>query len=121
MKIEAVLAAVGSVFGACGVAAAAAGAHLTNLPNLPVAAQFLLIHAAAIIGLAALSAAFGGRKLVAWSAVVLAVGVVLFSGSLIWSDVFGASPMSSLAPVGGTTLIVGWLFSAVAGLSLLRR
>ncbi|WP_334174853.1 DUF423 domain-containing protein [Pseudoxanthobacter sp.] len=121
MFVRPVLVFFAGLMGAAGVAAAAAGAHLPDVPNLPVAAQFLLFHAAAVVALAALSAAAGGRLLAEIAAIVLMAGAGLFSGSLIVDDLNAARPLAALAPVGGTTLIAGWLLVSVAGLALFRR
>lgn len=115
MALRPALVFIAGLMGACGVAAAAAGAHLPGMANLPSAAQFLLFHATAVVALAAFSAAAGGRLIVELAAVVLIAGALLFSGSLIYDDLTATRTLAPLAPVGGTTLIAGWLFVAIAG------
>jgi uncharacterized membrane protein YgdD (TMEM256/DUF423 family) len=49
-----------------------------------------------------------------WAAVLIVLGIVLFSGS-IYALSFGAPrPLGVVTPVGGSALIVGWFLFAVA-------
>ena len=67
--------------GAAGVALAAAGAHGEGYAALTPAAQFLLMHGAAALAVAAIAsrAAHPGGFLIA--ALILLIGVSLFSGA----------------------------------------
>ncbi|MFC3152035.1 DUF423 domain-containing protein [Litoribrevibacter euphylliae] len=53
------------------------------------------------------------------SAVALAVGVVLFSGSLYLLTMTGLKTLGMITPVGGVSLLLGWLMLAIAGRKLL--
>lgn len=101
------------LFGAAGVALAAAGSHLGGV-NIEIAANFLLFHAPALIGFALL-----GRNRVALVAgYVLALGVALFCGDLVMRAQLFVPLFPMAAPIGGTTMILGWVglaFSALAG------
>lgn len=94
--------------GALGVAAAAGASHLGR-PNLMTAADFLLLHAAALVGISLLA-----DRLAAVAGWVLVVGLVLFAGDLALLSLNGASPLPVMAPVGGGLLIVGWLLLAAS-------
>jgi len=111
------LVAVAGLMGAAGVAAAAAGAHLGG-GLLPTAAEILLVHAAAITGLAALGAArpgrAGGTDL---AAAVLAAGAVLFGGDLALRDLLDLRLVPYAAPTGGVAMIAGWLLAAGAAVA----
>ncbi len=50
-----------------------------------------------------------GAETVCW---LLAVGIVLFSGSLYLLAVTGTSALGAITPVGGLALIVAWLWLA---------
>lgn len=96
--------------GALGVATAARASHMAD-DGLGIAANFLLLHAPALIGLSLLAA---NRIAVAAGAVLL-VGLVLFAGDLAARSLLGGPLFPMAAPLGGGGLIVGWLLVAVAG------
>lgn len=103
------LAAVAGLFGAIGVATAAIAAHRVAEPNLGIASNFLMLHAAALLGAAAAATALGLGRLVIVPAWGIALGAALFCGDLLVRVAFGASPLPMTAPVGGTLLIASWL------------
>ena len=116
-----VLVAVAALMGAAGVAASAAAAHVGGGTNLATAAHFLLFHAAAIVGLAALAAQAGrGRTAVTIGAAAIAVGALLFSGDLALRALMEVKLLGGSAPVGGMAMIAGWLVVALAA-PFLRR
>ena len=109
--------AVAALLGLCGVGAGAVGAHAVTDPFLAslmaTGSNFALPHAAALLGLAALSVAcppvtLAGRVLLAVGGWLLAGGTVLFSGGLWLHGLSGRSP-GPIAPAGGTLLLIGWL------------
>jgi len=102
-----------SVFGAlaCGlsVALGAYASHVAQAQDgkrLAIAALFAFGHGLALIVL-------GSRpsRTAAWSMFCLALGVVLFSGSLALAVFFGMP--TALAPFGGSLLMLGWGILAV--------
>ena len=102
------------VLGAAGVALAAAAAHLAAAgsgSNLELAAQFLLIHALALLGIAAVTR--GHEKWLRVGGALFVLGSICFSGGLCLIALIGpgAGPM---VPVGGTALILGWIVLAVS-------
>lgn len=113
--------ATAAAFGACGVALAAAGAHILGEPNVTVAANFLLFHAAALIGFSALAAASTRATGVLISASLIAVGATLFSGELAIHALAKVSAFTIAAPIGGSTTIIGWLVGILAVPFALRR
>ncbi len=102
--------------GAAGVALAAAGAHGNALSDLSPPAQFLMLHAVAAVAIAAVAtrAAHPAGFLIA--ALVLLVGVSLFSGDIAMRSLSGNRLFPMAAPTGGTTMIIGWLALAGAGI-----
>ncbi len=108
-----VLAAVAGLYGAAGVVLAAVGAHAGAGPNVTTAADFLLFHAAALVGATAHAGPRGGRG-VLLAASAWALGAFLFSGELALHALAGVSPLPLAAPTGGVVLIVGWLIAAIA-------
>jgi uncharacterized membrane protein YgdD (TMEM256/DUF423 family) len=103
--------------GFAGVALSAMAAHGPGGPNLDTAARFLLIHAAALVGLAALLS--GGALSLAVGRIaglLLIAGLVLFCGDLV-RRAFADQPLFPMAaPTGGFVLMAGWALVALAGL-----
>ena len=110
-----IVAALAGLYGAAGVALAAAGAHLGGSGGLATtAANFLLFHAAALVGMST-AAAHGRRAAPLMAAASLvATGAFLFSGHLALHALAGRVPVRIAAPVGGSLTILGWLVAAVA-------
>jgi uncharacterized membrane protein YgdD (TMEM256/DUF423 family) len=117
MSIARIHLLVAALMGASGVVLAALASHAGEA-NLAIAAQFLLIHAAALPGLTAC------RKqgllhdpmasLAAWA---LILGTVLFAGDLVIRARLGIRLFPFAAPLGGSLMILAWL---LAGASALR-
>jgi uncharacterized membrane protein YgdD (TMEM256/DUF423 family) len=114
------------LFGATGVALGAFGAH--GLQAMLIergttqawesAARYQLIHAVALLGVAAWLRAAGGAGTVRmlWAARCWSAGIVLFSGSLYVFAAGGPHFMVFLTPVGGVTFIAGWVMVIAAAL-----
>ncbi len=106
--------------GALAVLALAVAAHgfqgtADDLARITRAAEFQLWHALALLGLAALKDR--SPRFSALSATAVQLGILFFSGSLYWLGL--GQSLGSLVwitPLGGTLLIAGWLFLALAGL-----
>ncbi|MBU3886860.1 DUF423 domain-containing protein [Methylosinus sporium] len=107
--------------GAAGVALSAAAAHISSAANLDTASRFLMIHAAAALGLGALLAAKPplGRWLTGVGFALLA-GVALFSGDLVARAFAGDRLFPYAAPIGGSLTIASWLALAIWALAALR-
>ena len=97
--------------GAAGVALAAASAHNGGSEYGRTASQFLILHAAALLGVAALATAL--PRLV-WAGAGLALGACLFSGDLAARAFLGDRLFPMAAPTGGSLMILSWI--ALAGL-----
>ena len=102
------------IAGAAGVAGAAAAEH-GGRNNLRLAALFLLLHAPAL-----LAVGLGDReRKFAPAALMLTLGLAVFSGDLAARDLLGRALFPMAAPLGGGLLILGWL--ALAALAAVRR
>lgn len=111
------------------VLAGAMGAHALRatlspqaLGWLQTAERYQMWHALALGVVVALAAGKGGldapmpyRLTVA--AALFAAGIVLFSGSLYLLALTGWRPIAMAAPVGGLTLMAGWVVLAIHALS----
>ena len=116
------LAGFGAVLGAAGVMLAAAGAHAGGAELAATAANFLLLHAAALLGIAGLAGAAPvlARNFLVCGA-VLGVAAALFSADLATRAFAGSRLAPFAAPVGGGLMILGWLgLAVVCGLAAIR-
>lgn len=107
------LAALASLMGAGGVALAAAAAHGEGDGGLArTAAQFLILHAAALLGLAALLPQMARERLrraLLLCSFGLGCAAILFSGDLAARALAGGRLFPMAAPIGGTGMILFWL------------
>jgi uncharacterized membrane protein YgdD (TMEM256/DUF423 family) len=116
--------AVAALSGALSVCIGAFAAHGIDLRTdtgvkarewLQTGSQYEMIHALAILAVAALSTRLNG-KLAVVAQVLFLLGSVLFCGAL-YGLAFGAPKwFGAVAPLGGTALILGWLCFACAAL-----
>ena len=116
------------VFGFMAVAMGAIGAHFIgdqlsdeNLQRFETAVQFQMWHALALAAVAWLAVRSEPQR--PWSVrtagCAFTVGIVLFSGSLYTLSLTEERSLAFLAPIGGISLMVGWL--AVCASAFNRR
>lgn len=112
-RIQILLAAF---MGAGGVALWAASSH-GGETNLQIAAQMLLIHAAAITGItASRKQGLVQDRLASLAVSALILGVLLFAADLVARARLGARLFPMAAPLGGSLAILGWLMLAGSAL-----
>jgi len=96
--------------GAVGVGLAAAAAHASGGDFGRLAAEFLIMHAAALLGLGAHARGASPRRalrlLVAGSA--MSLGVLMFSADLALLGFKGVRLFPFAAPIGGSLTILSW-------------
>jgi len=97
------------VMGAGGVALAALSVHAGGGALGETAALFLLLHAAAALGVSAHARLAPGAGVILGAGFALAAGAILFAGDLACRAFFSASIFPFAAPVGGSVMIVAWL------------
>jgi len=115
--IDRLLFFLGAIAGLCGVAGAAAAAHVTGSGSLDIAANFLLFHGPLLVAVAlADHVGFGRAGPLRLGGILIAIGLIGFSGDLTVRALQGVSPLPMAAPTGGTLLMLGWLFLAIAAL-----
>lgn len=116
-----VLTGIAALFGCAGIVFAAAGAHAKPGTGLDNAGHMLLFHAPAVIAACAgIAAGLISRPVGLAAAVVLLVGVALFSGDLALRAYAGHRLFPMAAPAGGVVMIGGWALLAVAAFLALR-
>jgi uncharacterized membrane protein YgdD (TMEM256/DUF423 family) len=117
-----ILAAVAALMGAAGVALAAAGVHENGGELAERAALFLLLHAAAALGIAAHARiAMGSSRALVIVGFVMEAGAILFSAELAIHVFSGERIFPFAAPLGGTTMILSWVALAVVFAADSRR
>ncbi|MBV6436292.1 MAG: DUF423 domain-containing protein [Phototrophicaceae bacterium] len=115
------IAVLGALLGATGVALGAFGAHGLSAvleangraATFDTASRYHLIHAVALLGIAALAAALNTSTLTP-AGLVLTAGTVIFSGALYVLAIFDLRIMGAVAPVGGVLMVAGWVWVLVA-------
>ena len=106
------LAAAG-ILGAVGIAAAAGASHGGDAPLLAAAALIALSQAPAVLALALFA---GPGRFIAASATLIACGALLFVADLAARHFLGDRLFPLSAPLGGLTMIGGWLLLVAAAL-----
>jgi uncharacterized membrane protein YgdD (TMEM256/DUF423 family) len=121
-RAELGVAAAAGLVGAAGVALAAVAAHKVTEPALVTAANFLIIHAVAV--LAVTGWALRSELARGWwrtAACLILLGVALFAGDIAASKLAGTGLFPMAAPLGGSLTIAGWGLVSVAALVEWRR
>lgn len=112
LAIAGALIALATVLGAFGAHALKAHLSQDKLAVYDTAVRYHFIHALGLLAIGILLRSTNG-ELLRWSATLVLVGIILFSGSLYWLT-FGAPRLVGVVtPLGGLALIVGWVIFAV--------
>jgi uncharacterized membrane protein YgdD (TMEM256/DUF423 family) len=119
-RFIAALGALSALMGASGVMTAAAATHAGGGQTgelAQIAAYFLILHAAALLGIVACAHSYAERPSFAGALLIagawLGLATILFSGDLATRAFSGARLFPMAAPIGGSAMILGWL--ALAG------
>jgi uncharacterized membrane protein YgdD (TMEM256/DUF423 family) len=106
------LLALATMFGGFGAHALKAQLSPDRLQVYETAVRYHFFHALGLLGIG-LALRFVDASPMRWAAVLVLVGIVLFSGSL-YALTFGAPrPIGIVTPIGGVALIAGWICFAV--------
>lgn len=116
----AALTVLAGLAGAAGVALSAMAAHRVNDPALATAAPLLIMHAAAAVALVARAERAARPGLWLLAAGLLLAGATLFAGDITLRAFTGARLFPYAAPMGGSTMIAGWLAVVLAAIAQLR-
>ena len=115
-----VLLLLAALFGFTGVGLGAFAAHglkgqlsAEYLAVFQTGVHYQMLHALALLALAALWQRLGGRLLTA-AGVCFCVGILLFSGSLYALTLSGISALGMITPAGGLTFLAGWFCLGLA-------
>ena len=109
-----------SCSGAIAVALGAFGAHALKAKLTPelqhtwsTASQYHFWHTLALFIVAWAAATFGENAMIRGSGYAMAIGIILFSGSLYVLCLSGVRWLGAITPLGGLSLIAGWLMLAI--------
>jgi uncharacterized membrane protein YgdD (TMEM256/DUF423 family) len=120
--MEKPLTVLAALFGLCGIILAAMAGHMKALPNLRTASDICLFHAPALIAiLAARRIGLLDAKLSLIASAVLAAGVMVFCGDLVFRSFQGYTLIPVLAPAGGVLMIGGWLLTVFSVFGTLKN
>lgn len=109
-----------SVLLALAVAIGAFGAHGLKAHLIPemlqtykTGVEYHFYHALGLLLVGVLSVSMPSN-LLNWSASLLALGIILFSGSLYLLAITGIKWLGAITPIGGISFIAGWILLFVA-------
>jgi uncharacterized membrane protein YgdD (TMEM256/DUF423 family) len=113
LALAALALALATILGAFGAHGLKGQLAPDRLEIYETAVRYHFFHALGLLGVG-LALRFIDGPLARWAAVLIAAGIVLFSGSL-YALTFGAPRLIGVVtPVGGLALIAGWLLFALA-------
>ena len=112
---------LGSVGMLLAIAMGAFGAHAlkkTLTPDLmaiyETAVHYHVYHALGLIAVGLLALHLPATVLLRWAGVLMAAGLVLFSGSLYALSLSGIRWLGAITPIGGTAFLAAWSLLAIA-------
>ena len=118
----------GGILGALAVALGAFGAHALKgmleasgrSDTFETAVKYQFYHAIALVlvGLLMKGAGQDAVRLLGWSGNAFVVGVIIFSGSLYAICFTGITKFGATAPIGGLSMIAGWILLVLAASKL---
>jgi len=113
MTGQRIILAIAALWGLVGVIMLAAGSHPPQTGSLAIGGQFLLFHAAAVIGILSTALVSGWRRALPMALMLTGSGVFAFE--IVIHATTGVV-LPGLAPIGGGIAILGWLALVIAPL-----
>ena len=110
---------LGALFAATGVALGAFGAHALE-PRVTAemaeifetGVRYQMYHGLALLALAAVPSALLSASRLRITTRWLAIGVLIFSGTLYLIPLTGVRMLGAVTPIGGVSLLIGWGYLA---------
>ena len=113
LSLGGLLVALATVSGAFGAHALQTRLSPERLDIYETAVRYHFFHALGLLAIGLAARAIDAPVL-RWSAVLVVVGIVLFSGSIYALSFSAPRFIGILTPIGGVALIAGWILFAVA-------
>ena len=121
LNMERMLWIAGAAMAGLSVAIGAFGAHALRarlephrLATFETAVQYHMLHAVALLAVAALMGRVQSQQLLLLSGGLFTAGIFLFSGSLYALAITGITWLGAITPLGGIAFIGGWLCMGIA-------
>jgi uncharacterized membrane protein YgdD (TMEM256/DUF423 family) len=76
--------------------------------------EYQFYHALGVVAVGILRKSYADSKSLRWSGMLMAVGIVLFSGSHYALSLSGERRFGAITPVGGLAFIAAWIFLIAA-------
>ena len=121
VNLERTLWIAGAAMAGLSVAIGAFGAHAlrarlepARLATFETAVQSHMLHAVALLAVAALMGRVQSQQLLLLSGGLFTAGIFLFSGSLYALAITGITWLGAITPLGGIAFIGGWLCMGIA-------
>lgn len=121
VNLERALWIAGAAMAGLSVAIGAFGAHAlrarlepARLATFETAVQYHMLHAVALLAVAALMGRVQSQQLLLLSGGLFTAGIFLFSGSLYALAITGITWLGAITPLGGIAFIGGWLCMGIA-------
>ena len=111
LAVAGALIALATALGAFGAHALKAHLSPDKLLVYETAVRYHFVHALGLLAIGVLLRSIDG-ELLRWSATLLLIGIVLFSGSLYLLTFGAPRVVGIITPIGGLALIAGWLLFA---------
>lgn len=112
---------LGSINALIAVALGAFGAHALKSRLTPdmlsvfeTGVQYHFYHALGLLAVGLIAAHLPNSSLVKWSGWLMALGILIFSGSLYILSVTGIKWLGAITPIGGTAFIAAWVLLTIA-------
>jgi uncharacterized membrane protein YgdD (TMEM256/DUF423 family) len=112
LALAGALIALATILGAFGAHALKAHLSQDKLAVYETAVRYHFFHALGLLAIGVLMRSVDG-ELLRWSALLVLVGIILFSGSLYLLTFGAPRVLGVVTPLGGLALIVGWGLFAV--------
>jgi uncharacterized membrane protein YgdD (TMEM256/DUF423 family) len=111
-----------AIFGAVAVGIGAFGAHglkdilaeTGRLETFETAVKYHFYHSLAILMIGILALLKPDWKQLSTAAILMAIGILIFSGSLYILSLTGITWLGAITPLGGVAFIAGWGFLFLA-------
>jgi uncharacterized membrane protein YgdD (TMEM256/DUF423 family) len=112
LAIAGALIALATGLGAFGAHALKGTLSPDRLQVYETAVRYHFLHALGLLAIGVLLRSMDG-ELLRWSALLILIGIILFSGSLYLLTFGAPRPLGVITPVGGLALIGGWILFTV--------
>ncbi|MCC3377552.1 DUF423 domain-containing protein [Cohnella sp. REN36] len=109
VKIGAAVAGLAVAFGAFGAHSLKETLSADDLAVFETGVRYQMYHGLGLLLVALLGERLASGKLALWSARLLLIGTVVFSGSLYALTLTGTKWLGAITPIGGVAFLAGWL------------